>query len=323
MACAFRLILFVCWSLTTGKCIPLPQWQADSFSSTSWPSSRQSSPVGQLTLLLPARRIWCVSCTLGQISPGHSPPVQWSSTALPRAEEKNICTPVRGIKGLQECQNFCNSCCHCWHAAGWAGRNGTTKVGRLLFQRARKEKVEKTEGKKIRNWEMWKCPISSLLSGHLEVMGSENVRGTKSLFITIFFLLGFQCICAVQQRWPEEKNTESSLITCDFYICGLCFLCQNSHNFSATTLAPGLCTDRYVLTTFSVPSIMHCCQLCCFCLQYRCSLRAYQGSTYCFLTALCLLPSAPSVLHSSFSLLSLMLRRVFCQSARFGFASIL
>lgn len=156
--------------------------------------------------------------------------------------------------------------------------------------------------------------------------GSYGIRkrqGNKEFVHYYFFLLGFQCICAVQQRWPEEKNTESSLITCDFYICGLCFLCQNSHNFSATTLAPGLCTDRYVLTTFSLPSIMHCCQLCCFCLQYRCSLRAYQGSTYCFLTALCLLPSAPSVLHSSFSLLSLMLRRVFCQSARFGFASIL
>lgn len=49
-----------------------------------------------------------------------------------------------------------------------------------------------------------------------------------------------------------------------------------------------------MLTTFSVTSIMHCCQLCCFCLQYRCSLRAYQESTYFFFTALCLLASIPS-----------------------------
>lgn len=35
IACAFRVVLLVCWSLTTGKCILLPQWQVDSSSSTS------------------------------------------------------------------------------------------------------------------------------------------------------------------------------------------------------------------------------------------------------------------------------------------------
>lgn len=43
---------------------------------------------------------------------------------------------------------------------------------------------------------------------------------------------------------------------------------------------------------------MHCCQLCCFCLQYRCSLRAYQESTYCFFTALCLFAPTPSCITS-------------------------
>lgn len=140
----------------------LSQWQVDSFSSTSWTWIRQSLPVGQLTLLLPARGTRRVSCTLGQIPPGRSSPAQvflllspgWTNgRVIARAEQETYapCTQVRGTRGGKYSGTSVIPAATAAYAAGWADSNGSEKAGRLG--------ARKREGRKRRKWEMSKCHI--------------------------------------------------------------------------------------------------------------------------------------------------------------------
>lgn len=86
----------------------LSQWQVDSFSRASWTRFRQSLPEGQLTLLLPAKETWCISCTLRQIPPGHSSPAEWSPTSFPWTD-KWYCHSqgiARNVYTLHPCEEY-------------------------------------------------------------------------------------------------------------------------------------------------------------------------------------------------------------------------